>query len=149
MKPVVDNENGRRADLAKIHIAVKQLGWSKDEYHDILRAVCHVESSAALDFAGRKRLLAHLEKCGWKPGKGRQAAARPVRQPLTPPQRKMWSLWQQLADAGLVRERKMPALLKFVTRTTGVDRLEWLSGVQEDLVIETLKKWLSRRAEPV
>ena len=70
--------------------------------------------------------------------------------PLTPVQRKMWSLWQQLADAGLVDNRKMPALLAFVKRQTAVERLEWLNAKQEDLVVESLKKWLkSRGVEPV
>lgn len=139
---VIDTEAGRRADLAKIHIAVKDLGWSKDEYRDILRTVCHVASSAELDFAGRKRFLAHMEKCGWTP-KGKKGVVKP----LSPTQKRMWSLWQQLADADKVSNRKMPALVAFAKRTTGVDRLEWLTGAQEDLVIESLKQWLKRKGE--
>ena len=59
----------------------------------------------------------------------------------------MWSLWMQLADAGQVDERSMAALGAFAKRQTGVDRLDWLNGRQEDLVIESLKQWLRRHGE--
>ncbi len=143
-KPVPD---ARRVDLAKIHLAVKELRWDESMYRDVLQTVCGVRSSGDLDTAGRQRFLAHLQLCGWKPTGGAPAAKdRPVRKPLTAPQKKMWSLWQQLADAGLVENRKMPALLAYVQRQTSVDRLEWLNGAQENLVIESLKLWLERRA---
>lgn len=146
----VDQAKSRKADLAKVHVAKKALGWDDSTYRDILWAVCQVKSSADLDQAGRSRFLAHLVKCGWvdakKPGSG---PIRPVRKALTGPQKKMWSLWQQLADAGLVENRKMPALMAYVERQTHVSRLEWLNGAQEDLVIESLKKWLSRKPEKV
>jgi len=143
---VIDTNKARQADLAKIHMAKKALGMADDAYRDLLWTVCQVKSSADLDFAGRKRFLAHLAKCGW--AEGRKASAgpsRPVRKALTAPQKKMWSLWQQLADADLVNNRKMPALLAYVQRQTQVDRLEWLKPAQEDLVIESMKRWLERR----
>lgn len=148
-RQVVDGDGARKADLAAIHIAKAELGWADDYYRDILQAVCRVRSSAALDHTGRKRFLAHLRACGWsggtkaRPGAQKRASG-PVRKPLTGPQRKMWSLWQQLADAGKVSDRKMPALVSFAHRQTGVDRLEWLNGAQEDLVIQSMKAWLKR-----
>lgn len=145
---VVDGEGARKADLAAIHIAKAELGWDDDYYRDILFAKCGVRSSGALDHAGRKRFLAHLRACGWSggskghPGRDRPSAA--DRKPLTGPQRKMWSLWQQLFEAKAVDDRKMPALVAFAARQTGVQRLEWLNGAQEDLVIQSLKAWLKR-----
>ncbi len=152
MASVVDRDGARKADLAAIHIAKAELRWDDDHYRDILFAVCRVRSSGELDFAGRKRFLAHLRACGWSgrpKGQADRAKARggPVRAPLTPVQGKMWALWQQLADAHLVDDRNMPALLAWVKRQTGVDRLEWLKGRQEDLVIESLKAWLARRGD--
>jgi Protein of unknown function (DUF1018) len=149
-RSVIDQDGGRRADLAAIHIAKKELAWDDDTYRDILFSVCRVKSSGLLDFTGRKRFLAHLRACGWSGGSrvvtrsGRPASAA-SRKPLTPPQRKMWALWQQLGDAGKIVDSKMPALVAFAHRQTGVERLEWLTDAQEDLVIESLKKWLSRR----
>ena len=60
----------------------------------------------------------------------------------------MWSLWQQLADAGRVNNRTMAGLLAWVKRQTNVDALNWLTGAQEHLVIEGLKSWLTRGTEP-
>lgn len=146
---VLDPPGARKADLAAIHIAKAALGWDDDFYRTVMQAKCGVRSAGELDYAGRKRFLAHLQACGWqggprgRPGAGDGASGR-SRAPLTAPQRKMWSLWQQLADAGLVDNRRMPALLAFVKRQTGVDRLEWLTAQQEDLVLESLKRWLRR-----
>lgn len=151
-RAVIDRDGARKADLAAIHIAKADLRWDDDFYRDVLYSVCRVRSSALLDFTGRKRFLAHLRACalagGVKTGTPatKPASAR-VRAPLTPPQKKMWSLWQQLADANLVDSRKMPALLAFVKRQTGVDRLEWLNPQQEKLVVESLKRWVHRKGE--
>lgn len=145
---VVQSSKGRQSDLAKIHMAKKALALDDSAYRDLLWTVCQVRSSAELDFAGRRRFLDHLAKCGWVDGrKAPQTASKAVRKPLTAPQKKMWSLWQQLAEAGLVDNRKMPALVAYITRVTKVDRMEWLNSAQEHLVIESLKSWLERAPE--
>lgn len=135
--------NARKGDLAAIHIAKARLQLSDDEYRDLMATVCHgVRSAAELDFTGRRRFLAHLQACL----RGRQTApaGRTIAQELTPAQRRMWSLWMELADAGLVQQRTMAALQAFAQRQTGVERLVWLQPKQEDLVIESLKLWLKR-----
>ncbi len=150
---VVDTEGGRKADLAAIHIGKAALGWSDDEYRDLLWTICQVRSAGDLDFAGRKRFLAHLRACGFENARtSRRSASKPatgaagpvVPGALRPAQRKMFSLWQELHAAGLVHQRGMAALQAYAARQTGVDRLVWLNGRQEDLVIESLKKWLAR-----
>lgn len=146
MGAVIDHDGSRKADLAAIHIAKKDLGWDDGTYRDVLFTVCRVRSSADLDFGGRKRWLAHLKSCGWK-GAGRRSSTKAPRAQLTPVQRKAWSLWQQLADAGLVHDRSMAGLVAFGARQTGVDRLEWLKDRQLDLVITSLKRWLDRGTE--
>ncbi len=153
-RSALDHDGARRADLAAIHIGKKALGWDDEFYRTIMTAKCGVASSALLDHAGRKRLLAHMKACGWQGGNGRptgpaKAAAAPsnaARKPLSAPQKKMWALWQSLADAGKTASRKMPALVAFAQRQTGVDHLDWLTTAQEDLVIESLKAWLKRPA---
>ena len=89
-----------------------------------------------------------MRACGWSGGSATASRmnrpASTARKPLTEPQRKMWSLWQKLAEAGKTESRKMPALVAFAHRQTGVDRLEWLTTEQEQLVIESLKAWLRR-----
>lgn len=148
-RQVVAGPAARRADLAAIHIAKQQLGWDDDHYRDVMWAVCTARSSAELDHTGRARFLAHLQACmrAHKPAAAapaRTPAARPITGPLTGPQRLMWSLWQQLADSGLVKHRGMSSLMRYAERQTSVARLEWLNSAQEELVIESLKLWLKR-----
>ena len=56
----------RKADLAMIHIAKKQLALDDDTYRDLLWAIGRVRSAGDLDYAGRRRVLDHLRKCGFK-----------------------------------------------------------------------------------
>lgn len=140
--------DSRRSDLASIHIAKKALKWTEDEYRDIMATVCGgVRSAGQLDIAGRKRFLAHLQACVRANGGGAGPAPRAQKRALKPFERKMWALWMQLADAGLVTARTMKALNAFARRQTGVDTIEWLNQHQRDLVIESLKRWLDRRED--
>ena len=149
MRAVVDRAGARNGDLAAIHIAKARLKWDDGTYRDVLFSVCRVKSSAELDFTGRKRFLAHLQACvrQMRPeavqGPMRRSTARNPGA-LKPTQAKMWSLWMQLADLEAVEQRSMAALTAFARRQCGVDRLDWLTGRQEDLVIESLKAWLVR-----
>lgn len=144
--------DGRRRDLAAIHVAKKALQLSEDEYRDLMATVCGgVRSAAMLDQSGRQRFMAHLAACqrasGHKPGgtaKGREGA----RRPLKPHERKVWALWMQLADAGLVEERSMRAINAWARRHTQVDSIAFLNAHQQSLVIESLKRWLARKTEP-
>jgi len=52
----------RRAELAQIHIAAKQLGIDRDTYEAMLHAVARVRSAGDLDWSGRKRVLEHLRQ---------------------------------------------------------------------------------------
>lgn len=139
----------RKRDLARIHMLRAKLGLSEDAYRDLLADLFDGRrSSAELAAEQRRRLLDHLTSLQRAYAKGQgKAPAAPLLPPLSPRQKKMFSLWQQLADAGLVRERGMPGLKAWVTRQTAVDRWEWLTGHQEDTVIESLKRWLARRED--
>ncbi len=57
----------RRRDLAKIHIAKKQLGLDETAYREMLSGIAGVESAADLDCPGRRRVIAHLKSCGFQP----------------------------------------------------------------------------------
>jgi phage gp16-like protein len=142
---VIDNEGGRRADLAAIHMAKAALGWDDDMYRDIMFTVCRVRSSAQMDFTGRKRFLEHLRKCQQQMGLAPRGDFKPA--PWSPPLRALWSRWQQLADAGLVHERSRDALQAWVKRQCGVDRLEWLTTHQLDALLASAKLWLARAAK--
>lgn len=138
------NANNRRLDLARIHMLKADLGWDEDLYRDVMATVCGgVRSSAQLDTAGRQRLLAHMQACKDRAA-GKAPAQKAARKPLSATGKKLWSLWMQAADKGLVQHRTMSALNAWVQRQTGVERIEWLMGAQADLAIESLKKWVAR-----
>ena len=57
----------RNTDLAKIHVAKKQLGLTDEDYRAMLWTQGRVNSASDLDHAGRQRVLEHLRACGFKP----------------------------------------------------------------------------------
>lgn len=67
----------RRRELAKIHLAAKQLGMDDDTYRDMLWAIARTRTAKDLDEAGRRRVLDHLKAVGFKPLPGSPRAGRP------------------------------------------------------------------------
>lgn len=61
------SSDDRRRELAKIHLAAKQLGMDRAAYEEMLWTVARTKSAGALDAAGRARVLDHLKACGFKP----------------------------------------------------------------------------------
>ncbi|MDO8776239.1 MAG: regulatory protein GemA [Burkholderiaceae bacterium] len=65
----------RNSDVIKIQIAKKELNLPDDQYRAILVAQGGVDSSKDLTHEGRQRVLAYLQKQGWKP----KASTKPKR----------------------------------------------------------------------
>lgn len=59
----------RQVDLAKIHIAKKQIGMDDETYRAMLGMVAGVNSAGKLDARGRRAVLAHLRNVGFKAGR--------------------------------------------------------------------------------
>lgn len=59
-------EARRKSELGKIHLAKKQLGMDDDTYRAMLHQVGGVDSAAALDAAGRAKVLDHLRRLGFR-----------------------------------------------------------------------------------
>lgn len=70
---MIADPDRRRRDMAFIHLAKKQLGMDDATYRAMLWSVARVRSAADLDFTGLQRVRAHLERCGFKPAKGKRA----------------------------------------------------------------------------
>lgn len=114
----------RNPALAKIHIAKKELAMADDTYRAMLQNIAGVSSSKDLTDAGATKVLAHLQRCGWKPkttakagkkpsvGRGRQALVGKVGALLAEAKRP-WSY----ADA-------------MAKRMFGVDKVDWLEADQ-------------------
>lgn len=132
--------DARRREIQLIKIAQKQLGMDDDGYRALLWRVAQVKSSTELDSVGRKAVLEHMEKCGWK------RTGKPQTRALAddPQSQKIRALWLQLHAADKVRNPSEEALAAFVKRQHGVAALQWLSAAQAQKLIEELKKWLAR-----
>lgn len=129
----------QKREIQIIKIAQKQLGLDDETYRAMLWTVAQVKSSTALDFAGRKKVLAHLEARGFK-----RTKPQPRKLADDPQSKMIRALWLQLHEVGKVRNPSESALAAFAKRQTGRDALQWLSGAQASALIEELKKWLAR-----
>lgn len=129
-------------NLAKIHIAKKDLALTDEAYRDILRNVCGKDSAAKLTDTQALRVLRHFEARGWKPKK--QSSLPGMAIPTEGQSKKIQALWITLHKAGKIQNGNDAALLAFVKRLTKIDRLEWCSGHDKDRVIEALKSWAKR-----
>jgi len=58
------SDKGRNIELAKIHLAKKQLGLDDKAYRDMLWVYARVHSAAELDEYGRKSIIKHMKACG-------------------------------------------------------------------------------------
>ena len=60
------NAQYRKTDLAKIHLAKKELGMDDETYRAMLNNVAGVTSAKDLDVKGRMDVLSHMRSCGIK-----------------------------------------------------------------------------------
>jgi len=123
-----------RADLAKIHIAKKELGLDDQAYRDILYLRCRKRSAADLTPLQAAQLLDHFRSLGWKPRRRKKDAQMGL----------ILRLWSELAAAGAVRSKSRHALESFARNVTGIDRLAWCGVKEKAKVIEALKAWKQR-----
>ena len=125
----------RRALLARVHIAVKDLALAPESYQCILRRVAGVESAANASNAQLEAVLKDFARLGWKPHKKRPASGKPH-------VRLIYALWRDMRP--LLRDGSDGALRAFVERQTGVSDPEWLDGKDAAKVVEGLKAWRLR-----
>lgn len=117
-----------------------QATLSEEAYRQILQRAAGVASSTEIRTLGKARaVLAEFDRLAIAPPAGQ-------RRQFTAVQKKMWALWQTLADQGKVNNRSLSGLLGWVAGQTDnhVQRLEWLTPAQEHTLIESLKQWVDR-----
>lgn len=128
-----------KADLAKIHIAKKELGLTDEVYRDILKARFRKDSAAKLTPGQAFSLINHFQKLGWKPS--RQQILPGISIPQDGQSKKILALWISLSEKKIVRDNSDRALMAFVKRQTGKDHLKWCSPEEKNRIIESLKDW--------
>lgn len=126
----------RRARLAKIHIAKKQLALKDDSYRALLHRITGRESSGDCTDAQLDAVLTEFKRLGFtaelkNPPRSDKAYVRMI-----------YGIWTDLKP--FVRDHSVRALRAFVQRQTGVNAPEFLNPEDANLVIEGLKAWLER-----
>jgi phage gp16-like protein len=126
----------RRAMIAKLHVAKKQLRMDDAAYREALESATGRRSSADMTEQQLERALAHFAKAGF-----RTIAAPKERKPYV---KLIYRLWGELEAAGALADPSVAACAAFVERQTGVARPEWLGPEEANKAIEGLKAWLMR-----
>jgi phage gp16-like protein len=130
--------------VRRVHAAKTWLKLEDDTYRAAIAAHAGGKSSSKeCSVDELQALQEHFHRCGYPRPGAKPGAKRAV---LTPPQKKLWALWQTLHTAGKVRDRTMKGLLAWIRGQTdnGVEALAFLTPAQEHTLIESLKKWVGR-----
>lgn len=131
----------RRSELAKIHIAAKQLfGDDEEAYRDMLESVAGVRSAARLDEAGRRKVIEHVKACGAEFAPARKSGLK--RNPPAPPpetELQIRKVRAMLAEDGLP-DAYAEAILKRQCSHPHRVPLQWANSEQLRGVIAALAK---------
>ncbi len=155
----------RDTDLAKIHIAKKDLGIDDDTYRLIITTIGGAKSGSAKELTptGRAKVLQHFVSKGWKPKRATRAGQAPGKRPprrvvdheilASLGQVKMIrSIWIQMANAGVVHDRTEQGLRRWIQAASrahhpqraGYSAPEFLPEVVAQKITEHLKAWAKR-----
>ena len=122
----------RRAELAQIHIARKDLRLDEDTYRELLRNRFGKTSAGDLDDHERGRLLAHFRDCGWRPkAPAGRSIGRQRGKTRSPYLRKINAI---LADT----QRPWRYAESMAARMFSVERLEWCTDQQLRKIVAAL-----------
>lgn len=142
----------RRAMLAKVHIARKELRLQESEYRAMLARLTGHDSAGDCTLAQLAAVLDELKAKGWKPAvfvnrdkqtqAPRPAASRAAAD--SPVARKARALWISLAQLGAVRNASEQALEAFARRQLKVEAMQWADQGQGFRLIEALKAMAER-----
>ena len=145
---MIASPDARRAELAKIHIAMKQLGLDRDTYEAMLWTIARVRSAGDLNAEGRHQVLEHLKSRGFTPVKRAvKPAAKLGVKPQVPADRQaqVSKIEALLADAG----RPWEYVETMAKRMCRVDALRFCTAEQLGKLIAALVIDQRRRAARV
>lgn len=134
----------RKILLGKIHIAKKALGLDDDTYRSIILAAVGKNSCSICTDRQLLKVVKAFEAKGWKHKKNpNQYRKVPIgRADLE----KIYALWGQLQDMGVIKSTNLVDLDKWVSRMTKGKRssAQFLEESWAQRIIECLKQWIAR-----
>ncbi|BBO74700.1 hypothetical protein DSCW_21170 [Desulfosarcina widdelii] len=137
------NKTQRQRDLAKIHIAKKQLGLDDDTYRAMLFQVAGVSSPAKLTALGRARVLEHLHRSGFKAARRRRSGA-PGSYPGRPGKVDRHLQLQKIEALLTIGGKPWKYAHKLALRICKTDRIEWVPDHKLYKIITALRKQAQR-----
>lgn len=160
MSKAAQTNDQRRRDLARIHIAKKDMVLDDETYRSIIRNIGKVKSGSSADLSptGRGRVLQYFKEQGWRPRSKRNVTKKRTTDTEILASdgevKLIRSIWIQMADAGVVHERSEPGLRRWVLAATrryhpdgvGYSAPEFLPDWVAQRTIEHMKQW-ARRCE--
>lgn len=138
-------DSNRRALLAKVHLAKKDLALTDESYRDRLFQVTGRRSAADCSDQQLVAMIESLKSIGWKDKPARRAGDRPLAD--SPQARKARAQWLSLWNLGVIEEPGERALAAFVKRQTGREDLRFCDAPQLNKVVDGLKAMLARAFE--
>lgn len=126
-------KDNRKAMMARIHIAKKELALDEETYRAMLLAVTGQRSCADMHISDLYKVMEHLKQRGYKPN-ARKFGKRP--NPAKPNKALMSKVEALLADNGL-HWNYAHAMAK---RMFGVDKVDWLDADQLWRLVAALQK---------
>lgn len=136
----------RKALLAKIHIAKKQLGLDDETYRQALKREVNKDSCANMTPDELETVLKAFKKQGFKTrlnSNKKRLSPKSETLPLNEIN-KIRAIFIQMGKDGFLRDASEPALSGFVKRMTKVDSVQWLKYKDAVKVLEALKLWHKR-----
>lgn len=150
-------KNNRKAALAQIHIAKKQLGMDDDVYRSALEQVTGKRSCSDMHISELYQVLEHMKKCGFKTKRQSQKSGRAGKKQFSPKASGqiidvMRAIWIEMFQEGIVDDGSELALTRWAERQSsqlnggvGIAELEWLERTKHVRpVLESLKQWRTR-----
>ncbi|KAF1043230.1 MAG: hypothetical protein GAK35_02322 [Herbaspirillum frisingense] len=129
----------KKREIRLIKIAQRELGIDEETYRSMLWAIARVRSASDLDWTGRKKVLEHMKKSGFKV---KRTPNNPNANDAT--YRKVRQLWSEMHRAGIIEHDTDQAVNAYVKRLTRVDDFRFLNSHQVATIIESLKRWQGR-----
>ncbi|WP_154124185.1 gp16 family protein [Grimontia hollisae] len=149
--------DNRKRLIQLIHVGKRELQLDDDTYRALLSRETGKASCSTMKIAELDKVLAAMERQGFKRQKKGKAVASGKRySPKSKGYRtevhKIRAIWITMAKQGFVRDGSETALDAYVRRMTsrskgkGVDAVAWLKDDQAYMVLESLKRWHRREA---
>lgn len=130
----------RRALIAKVKIAAKELGICDDDYRAILLRVTGKSSSTACSEHELVAIVEEFKRQGWQ-ATPKKAVTRAADHPAA---NKARALWISLHQLGAIDDAAEAALEIFARRQLGCLKLQWADQGQMFKLIEALKAMAER-----